>query len=84
MDKEMEIKNYEMFLQAKENLYLQMKLEEIRVKDGIKNGIAEFTLVKAAGFVADKIADTNWFRKVSNIIATASLAKDLFQTFKNR
>jgi len=82
MNQAIEIKNYESFLQAKENLYLKAKLEEMKMKEGIKNGIANFTVVKVGSLLVNKISDSDVFKKVSNIVSTASLVKNLYQSFK--
>lgn len=82
MNQAIEIKNYETFLQAKENLHLKVKLEEIKIKEGVKNGIANFTVVKVTSLLVDKISESNWFRKINNFIATASLVKNFYHSFK--
>lgn len=82
MNQAIEIKNYESFLQAKKNLYLKAKLEEMKMKEGVKNGIANFTVVKVGSLLVNKISDSDVFKKVSNIVSTASLFKNLYQSFK--
>ena len=73
MNQAIEIKNYESFLQAKENLYLKAKLEEMKMKEGVKKGIANFTVVNVGSLLVNKISDSDVFKKV---------VKNLYQSFK--
>lgn len=83
MSKEMHIKNYETFLQAKENLYLKMKLEELKMKEGVKEGIANFAVVKLGSIIINKISDSQVFKKINSIVSTASIVKNIYQSFRN-